>query len=302
MSETLEAKRSYTSRWNNPKWEGDTKIRPRDVEIFKLLLRYKYLPTKHLAALLGDDVPNIQLRARQLRRAGFLYCELAQKDHYKALYRDLVYSLDKKGLSQLINRGMDVDLPVADSGYAHQLLIDEALSSFDLWKSPELSVEFIDLPDGGVPVTIKINGVNISTHVEADGKKIRLTRIEADRKIVRDLILEADIGTEPIETGDFGRSSVKKKVALYAEIMKKKLVKEYFGRDNLYIMIVTGERARLISMKEKLAPIMGDYARFFLFKVLPNFHSYADQRPPSDHMIKEDWERAGLPNFNLTTS
>lgn len=308
MSETLETKRSYTSRWKTP--EGDKVfIRPRDIELFKLLLRYKYLPTKHIIALMSGEHTAWQSRLRQLRRAGYLYVEGAQQKHYKALYRDLVYSLDKKGLNELINRRIDCELPLADSGFAHQLLIDEVMTSFDLGAQDPISLELLPPTVDGIPVTITVNKSRIDTHVQADFQPFVVRRKEADRQVAFLCPgIEADIGTEPVFARDFERSSIRKKLTLYLEVIDRKLIEQHFGRKNMYVPFITGTRARMLTMKDNLLQTLKReklpeaYARFFLFKVHPNFHSQEDQRQPSGHMIIEPWERAGLSDFSFLTS
>lgn len=302
MSEALQTKRPYTSRWQTPSGEKLI-VRPRDIEIFKLLLRYKYLPTKHIVAYLRSDLSTIQARLRQLRRAGYLYVEGAQRDHYKANYRDLVYSLDKKGLNELTNRRMECALPVADSGYAHQLLIDEVMFSFELGATEPFSFERLPRLESGIAVSITVNKKRIETHLFADGQPFFVRRKRAtDQVAFLCPGIEADIGTEPIHTRDFERSSIRKKLALYLEAMEQGLTEKHFNRKTMYVPFITGTRARMLSMKNEVGRMAGDKSRFFIFKVHPNFHSQEDQRLPSGHMLTEDWEREGLPNFNFASS
>src|ERR1051326_6070693 len=70
-----------------------------------------------------------------------------------------------------------------------------------------------------IPVTVTSPGGPVSTHTAADGRPFGISRVVADRPTYFFCPgIEADCGTEPVDTSDFQRSSLFRKFVLYLAI------------------------------------------------------------------------------------
>src|SRR5216684_8581190 len=97
--------RLRNSRWaREPKLERAgrptvARLSAEDLEILKLLGRYRYLPSDYLAALTGRSLPALQARLEILYRKPNAYIDRPhqQRDNADANSTRLVYELDDKG-------------------------------------------------------------------------------------------------------------------------------------------------------------------------------------------------------------
>lgn len=75
-------------------------IQPRDTEIMKAVADYRFLDTKHIAALLGIGIWALRRRLKFLFHHGFLDRPKAQAFYFRP-QKDLIYALGKKGFLHL---------------------------------------------------------------------------------------------------------------------------------------------------------------------------------------------------------
>src|ERR1700751_138164 len=107
------------ARARNSRWDREPKLdragRPivarlssEDIEILKLLGRYRYLPTDYLAALTGPSLPALQARLEILCRKPNCYVARPhqQRANAGANTRRLIYELDDKGARELQEHGI----------------------------------------------------------------------------------------------------------------------------------------------------------------------------------------------------
>ena len=155
-----------------------------------------------------------------------------------------------------------------------------------------------------IPVTATIDAGPISTHAAADGQPFGIMRTIGDRPVYFFCPgIEADCGTEPVDTSDFQRSSLYRKFVLYLAIEAQGVHRAHFGFPNLYVPFVTTNAARLASMMRLLERITGGAgSKTILFKTFPAFTSFEPPPPPSGHMLTDDWQRVGHPPFNFLKS
>lgn len=319
MSETVEAKRTYTSRWK-PNRSKEPVLTMRHIEAFKLLTRYTYLPMPYFRAFLGGGISSWQQTLRNLTAARYLHRPDQQRQHYNALYRPLVYQLGTRGLNALKERGIECEKPLAHVNFGHELMASELMASFELG-ARKADVRLISWPDilksqslpnktrnsakpHHIPVTIAVDGERRDTHIVADGEPFGIRR-EVGGKAHYFFCpgVEADCGTEPVDTHDFERSSIYKKFVLYQTVIEQDIYRSHFGFPNLYIPIVTATNVRKASMMALLEKMTkGKGSKHILFKTFPSFTSFERPRPPSGHMLTEDWERVGVPSFNFLSS
>jgi len=79
----------------------------RDVEIFRLLTRYRYLPSDYIHAFLGGNTKALTRRLNLLSRKPNVYLARPpqQRESASANHRPLIYELDERGLRVLRERG-----------------------------------------------------------------------------------------------------------------------------------------------------------------------------------------------------
>src|SRR5581483_2788470 len=142
------------SRWSR----HGTKIAqltPRDVVIFRLLQRYRYLSADYIHAFVGGDKTRLLLRLNLLHRAPNYYLRRPeqQRHYFNANYRSLIYELDTNGEQVLKEFGYyDEEEAVAwlnrsrkdgRVDFAHSAMICTALASIELGVRGKVGLRFI---------------------------------------------------------------------------------------------------------------------------------------------------------------
>ena len=296
-------------------------ISARDVEIFKLLNRYRFLRSTYLCAFFPkSDATNL------LKRLGTLYHEQPylnrperQYSYANALYLPAVYEIDALARQVLKYHGISPVMADCQAGrtgdsrhFAHALMICDVLASIELG-SKERSVRFVaweeilakapcrELEDPfRISVTFTHNGKRQTIGVVPDGM-FGLEYLQNGEKSYRFFALEADRQTMPIFRGNLTQTSYHRKVLAYREILTQEIHKKHFGVPNLFILNVTTSAERMGHMIEALKQITGGRGNsVFLFKTMKGDLFKA---PPADaHMMIEPWFRAGYPAFNISAA
>src|SRR6266853_2467398 len=132
-------------RARNSRWDREPKLdkagRPivarlsaEDLEILKLLGRYRYLPSDYLAALTGRSLPALQARLEILCRKPNAYISRPhqQRANADANTRRLVYELDDKGAEELRSRGLTYSRKKYLRNFAHELMACTIAASFEI--------------------------------------------------------------------------------------------------------------------------------------------------------------------------
>jgi len=319
MAAAAETKRPYTSRWK-PKGDHEPRLSERDIALFKLLTRYTYLPSDYIIALLRGDKRAWQHRLKHLTGSDYLARPKQQRQHFHANYRPLVYALGERGFNALGERGAECERPRARGNFAHELMTNEVMASFELGArdSGVRVISWADilqsqsLPESTrrspkpfhIPITITLDGQPIDTHIAADGAPFGIERVVDDRRVYFLCPgIEADCGTEPIDASDFARSSIYKKFVLYLAVEVQGAYRSHFGFPSFYVPMITTNETRARSMMDVLSRITGGTgSKIFLFKTFPAFTSFEKPGPPSGRMVTDDWQRVGYPPFNFLSS
>jgi hypothetical protein len=153
-----------------------------------------------------------------------------------------------------------------------------------------------------IPVTFAAHGERYALHINADAWPFGLERVIDD---VRTYLffpgIEADCGTEPVETGSFERSSIAKKFAAYSAIAEQGIYRSHFGFPNFFVPFIAPTKVRMESMMTLLQRMTGGRgSKMFLFKTFPVLSSAERSPKASGHVLIEPWLRAGFEPFTLT--
>lgn len=317
------------SRWGDAPVldkRGQSKIAivtERDVQrIFLPLARYRYLPADYLHALAGGSLDYLVNRLALLARKPNCYVVRPQQQRANASAncRRQIYELSEKGVRLMHERGLTYQRLRTPTNFAHELMTCQLIASFELGARETQNrliawteiLQSENLPEATrratqpfhIPVMASIGGASIATHVVADGAPFGIARLVEGRTTYFFCPgIEADCGTEPIDSSDFQRSSLFKKFVLYGAIEAQGIHRSHFGFPNLYVPFITTNGARLASMMKLLDRMThGAGTKNILFKTFPAFTSPDKPLAPSGHMLTEDWQRVGHPPFNFLTS
>src|ERR1700683_2591259 len=154
-------KQQRVSRWSRDpvlgRSGGAVVVHPteRDIESFKLLSRYRYLPADYIHAFIGGSVKALSHRLNLLSRKPNLYLSrpYQQRHSADANCRPLIYELDERGARMLQDRG----LPLFSKGYhrnfAHELMVAQITTSIELGTRDNSDIRLITSRE--IPTTEK---------------------------------------------------------------------------------------------------------------------------------------------------
>jgi hypothetical protein len=147
-----------------------------------------------------------------------------------------------------------------------------------------------------IPVSFVLGGKEHRTEIAADGKPFAIEYRFPEQNPAHRFFpgIEADTGTEPIESSDVERSSICKKFAAYLAIEEAHTYRTHFGFPNLFIPFVTTSVARMNSMKSLLKKLTdGRGSRKMLFTTFATFNSPEEAALSAHNMLAVSWHRVG---------
>jgi hypothetical protein len=324
---TLAQQKKWNSRWDhNPVADHDgsartAKLTERDIEIFKLLVRYRYLPSDDIHAFVGGSLNAIVRRLNLLSRKPNCYLArpYQQRESADANYRRLTYELDERGSLVLRERGLSFLPKSYPRNFAHELMVGRIMASIELGTRADSSLRLITWPEilasentpaatraspapASLPVTFSLNEQTHSVNLTADARPFGIERTrQGQRSYLFFPGIEADCATEPIETSDFERSSIVKKFAAYRAAVSQDLHRAHFGFPNFFVPFITTSQARMESMMRLLERMTaGRGSKMFLFTTFPAFNAFEKPPPAGGHMLTRRWHRVGFEPFRLT--
>ena len=315
--------RARNSRWDRePKLDREgrpiiARLSADDLEVLKLLGRYRYLPSDYLAALTGRSVPALQARLEILCRKPNCYISRPhqQRANAGANTRRLVYELDDRGAGELRAHGIGHSRKKNLHNFVHELMSCTIAASFEIgtklsntlrlitWhqllESPQMpsSSKVLENPQA---ITFQREGRRDS--VVSDWRPFVIERSLATKSYAFVFGFEADCGTEPIDSFDGERSSIRNKFSAYLEVLRQDVPRTHFGATTFLVPFITTTPARMKSMMallERMQP--GALGKRFLFKHIPGFTSFERPALANGHMLFEPWERVGFEPFCFAT-
>jgi hypothetical protein len=291
----------------------------RDIEIFKLLARFRYLPADYIHAFVGGNAKALGRRLNLLSRKPNVYLARPpqQRQSAAANHRSLIYDLDERGLRILRERGLSPPPKATHRNFSHELMVAQIIASIELGARDNASIRLITWAEilasektpaltrnsaaAGIRVTYSLNSESHTAEITADGQPFGIERmIGGLRTYLFFPGIEADCGTEPISASDSARSSIGRKLAAYGAIAQEGLYRSHFGFPNFFVPFITTNVTRMRSMMELLDRMTGGHgSKMFLFKTFPSFTSAEASPPPDGRMLSEPWQRVGSPPLLL---
>ena len=325
----MDAIRNVQTR--NSRWSRDAVVgrrgapavaRPteRDIEIFRLLVRFRYLPSDYIHAFVGGSAKALGHRLNLLCRKPnlFLARPHQQRERADANYRHLIYELDERGRQILRERGLPFLPKSYHHNFAHELMVAQIVASIELGSRDNPNVRLITWPEilahqgtpaatraSAAPATVRVSyelrGERRSDEITADGRPFGIERTtDGNCSYLFFPGIEADCGTEPINANDADRASIGKKFAAYLTIAREGIHRSHFGFPNFFVPFITTSEPRMRSMMQLVERLTdGRGSKIFLFKTFPSFTS-ADRAPANGRMLSEPWHRVGAEPLRLT--
>ena len=279
----------------------------RDLEIFKLLCRYRYLRSTYIHAFVGGaSDTRLKERLGNLFHEGYLDRPSQQWEFADARHMPVVHEIGRAAERALRARGMALEganTLLADSPhrqFLHSLMICEALASLDLAIPAKPNLRFIGWPEilSRAPEATRSSQTLFRIPVPSGGYLIPddLFGIEygsGGTKAYRFFALEADRGTMPIARSSPNQTSYLGKIGSYREIIVRQVHKTYLGLPNLLVLTLTTSHERMTNIIERLQGEQGDNATFLFGAV----NDGATRSPMP--LLTAAWQRAGCPSLRI---
>lgn len=300
-------------------------IGPRDVELFRLLQRYRYLRASQIRALLPDELRG-KSEKRFRERLGTLYHEryLARPQQQMAnlnfYYAESIYALDERGETYLSTYGHDGPFShLAAKGragahkqFVHSMMVVDTLVSIELAVRAEPGLRYLNWQDvlakmppaaRNLPNPFLLPRVGVSYTPPGTHKTLR-----GDIALIPDGVFAIEYPTgfvlyllEAEHKDCASRTTLKsnsflRKVLAYRELRRRRLFEPHFGTASVVILTVAPSAVRV----ESLLNIVNDISRgtgssVFAFQAIRALDSAPEAAPQYPKLGDPHWKRAGRP-------
>ncbi len=283
-------------------------LQPRDIEIFKLLSRYRYLQVDFIHAFVGGNLAALQRRLSILAREpnGFLNRPDAQRRFANANYRYQTYELARRGKELL----RDHELPSGDARvgderqFVHAMMVNNTLASIEL--GVRRFGRFITLQEirshpnytgpASINVSVSCRAANNTDRITFNYRHDALFGIEHDG--FRFFQLEAE-HLNRVQSRSLRQTSFLKKFLAIQQIVERQLYRTQWGVPNLVTLVAAPNRRHVDAMKEVvLDQTGGKGASHILFRAVPAIDQLVPISPNPDIAVSA-WERAGYSEFSF---
>jgi hypothetical protein len=288
-------------------------VTPRDIEIFSLLDRYRYLPSNFIHAFVGGNESYHKARMTDLFHEGWLRKPRPQWEAMNARYRFDTYELGHKAGAILADRGSLTQHRMGTgNSFRHELMVCLIMASIDL-AGKQIGLSLLSWKDVfalappttrdanapfAIPMTFTYQGRTSDKPLRPDGLPFGL----GARRVFWFPGIEVDRHYEPLHPTDLGsrHSSILGKFLQYRHMVRERLFEAHYGMPNVLVPIVTINHQHMLNMIDLALRISdGRGFKWMLFKSIPDFASVEKAIQPNRALLTEPWQRAGNPPLNL---
>ena len=294
-------------------------LTPRDIEIFRLLDRYRYLRSTFIHAFVGGDKTKLIERLAHLYHEGrYLDRPSEQWQGINARYQPAVYEIDRRGKEVLREHGLLADGVGAgrhggvQRQFAHTLMVCDILASIELATRQIPGVRFIPWTEilarapertrkSPAPMRLPVSISHpVSQNVARQVVEVKLTPdavfgleyTTAGTRSYRFFALEADRATMPVSRSTLRMTSYLRKILAYRQGAAREMYRSQYGIPNLLVLTVTTSDSHMRGIMRLLGEIAGS-STLFLFKTAAAFGTLGTIPAPSSGLFAEPWERVG---------
>lgn len=291
----------------------------RDLEIFKLLNRYRYLRSTFIHAFVGGYKIALIKRLGTLYHDGFLDRPASQWQAINARYMPAVYELGRKGDQALRAAGVPVNL-MPSQQFSHSLMVCDILASIEIGvrSNPELRLISWEEIVAKMPAAAanQKNPRELPCRISFTFPRSKTTHHSSKPLIpnavfgieyrptesFRFFALEADRNHEPVMRNNLSQTSYLRKILQYREIAKG-VYKTQWGLPNLLVLNVTTSEPHMQNIMSLVGKLTeGKGASYLLFKTMPSLASLEKAPAPDAGMLTAPWLRAGFEPFETSQS
>lgn len=276
----------------------------RDIEIFRVLARYRYLSSRFIYSFVGGkSETRFTERLGDLFHEGYLDRPARQWDMANCRHRPVIHELgagakrvlQEQGIAEAPRTWLDTS---AHRQFLHSMMICEILASIEFGTRMHFGLRFIAWPEilakapegtRALAAPYRFPATTSTTAIVPDGL-FGIEYTAGEKKTYRFFALEADRGTMPMLRSDQRQTSYLGKLATYGQIISELIYKSHLRIPNLLILTVTTSDQRLNELMARLEVPAGSVA-IFLFKAIVA----AGLTSPAPRLLSEPWQRARLP-------
>jgi hypothetical protein len=254
------------------------KLTQRDIEVFKLLNRYRYLRRTFIHALLATPLEQGRLRHRIYALAAARYLREPEQQKQSANYRytPRVYELGPRGKQVLQDHGAPlVEWNGTANGFWHQLMISDVVASIEIgcmWRALPFNTRWDVLQNKPFHLS------SAHGHVRPD----ELFSINGTY-----FVLEADRGTE---------TNIKRwgeKIDKYGDGLKARTYQTEWGIQSLIILNMFISTAKAENVRTYVSDTLGKKSRSLCFRGMKSLGSHDIAPKPIPSILDDLWHRAG---------
>lgn len=311
--------RQRRSRMKRERTGKRIELTPRDLAIFELLERYRYLRSTYIHAFVGGAS-----ETRFKERLGDLYHEGGYLDRpkeqwqfAKSAYMPVVYentSAARRVLSERSGDGLSGASNRYGTGanrqFAHTLMICEIVASIEIAATADPNLRFIPWHEifakapaatrnSPHPLRIPCQGTVGADFVVPDAL-FGLEYRAGEKKSYRFFALEADRATMPVIRANCDQTSYLAKLIAYREVLASEAYRAHLGLPNLLVLTVTTSERHKAGIMSALFDVTGGSTAFLFKSVEGNPPGGMSRAEPS--VLLEPWERAGYPPQRISVA
>jgi hypothetical protein len=254
------------------------KLTQRDIEVLKLLNRYRYLRRTFIHALLATPLEQGRLRHRIYALAAAKYLGEPEQQKRSANYRytPRVYELAPKGRQALQEHGIPlIEWNGSVNEFWHQLMISDLVASVEIgcmWR--------------GLPFTTRWDILGQKPfHLSSASGNVRPDELFSINGT--HFALEADRGTE---------TNIKRwgeKIDKYTDVLKNRTYQTEWGIQSLIILNTFISTAKADNVRTYISDILGRKSRSLCFRGMKILGSHDIAPKPILSILDDLWHRAG---------
>jgi hypothetical protein len=231
------------SRMMRTKTGKRIELTERDLEIFRLLQRYRYLRSTYIHAFVGGaSETRLKERLGDLFHEGYLERPEKQWQFADGRHAPAVYERGSRAELAGLHGGQAIILGAgAPRQFQHAVMICEVLASIELACREPARPRFI--PWSEIREKAPVPLLQIGQGVRPDAL-FGLEYQVGGRRLYRFLVLEVDRGTMPVTRTDARQTSVAGKLAAYQGAIRQDRHKTDLGLPNLMTLFVTLDAIR----------------------------------------------------------
>jgi hypothetical protein len=274
----------------------------RDFEIFRVLARYRYLPSTYIYAFVGGaSETRFKERLGDLFHEGYLNRPAPQWELANCRHRPVVHEIGP-GAMRALERQEIVEEPrtwlraSADRQFPHALMICQILASIEIATRLRPGLRFISWPEmlAKAPAETRDSAAPFRLPPTAASKEIvpdglfGIEYFSNGSKAYRFFAVEADRGTMPIIRSNQDQTSCLGKLTAYRRFLSAHGQRTHLGVPTLLVLMVTTDGGRLGEILARLAH-SPEVTSVFLFKATES----SELSFPTTKLLFEGWERIG---------